>query len=213
MGAKISAENLFSLPICVIMEWVMKMDKEKDLPKRKDLRLKHYDYSSAGAYFVTICTKDRKRILSNIIKPSVGVGALDDPLNGFLNEPQIPQIQLTEIGKVTEKYLLSSENIPGVKIDRYVIMPDHIHVIIFLYPDKYTSRKDGSSRAPTPTNEMLPHIVSTFKRFCNREIGNNIFQRGYMEHIVRDREDYETRAKYIYENPIRWYYDELYAEE
>ena len=82
-----SAENLFSLPICVIMGWVMKMDKEKDLPKRKDLRLKHYDYSSAGAYFVTICTKDRKRILSNIIKPSVGVGALDDPLNGFFNEP------------------------------------------------------------------------------------------------------------------------------
>ena len=151
------------------------MDKEKDLPKRKDLRLKHYDYSSAGAYFVTICTKDRKRILSNIIKPSVGVGTLDDPLNGFLNEPQISQIQLTEIGKVTEKYLLSSENIPGVKIDRHVIMPDHIHVIIFLYPDKYTSRKDGSSRAPTPTNEMLPHIVSTFKRFCNQEIGNNIF--------------------------------------
>ena len=191
----------------------MQMDKEKELPKRKDLRLKHYDYSSAGAYFVTICTKDRKRILSNIIKPSVGVGALDDPLNGFLNEPQIPQIQLTEIGKVTEKYLLSSENIPGVKIDRYVIMPDHIHVIIFLYPNQYASRRDGSSKAPTPTNEMLPHIVSTFKRFCNKEIGNNIFQRGYMEHIVHDREDYETRAKYICENPIRWYYDELYAEE
>ena len=177
------------------------MDKEKELPKRKDLRLKQYDYSSAGAYFVTICIKDRKRILSNIIKPSaVGVGALDDPLT--------PQTQLTKIGKITEKYLLSSENIPGVKIDRYVIMPDHIHVIIFLYPDKYISRKDGSSKAPTPTNEMLPHIVSTFKRFCNKEIGYNIFQRGYIEHIVRDREDYETRTKYIYENPIRWYYNE-----
>ena len=177
------------------------MDKEKEPPKRKDLRLKQYDYSSAGAYFVTICIKDRKRILSNIIKPSaVGVGALDDPLT--------PQTQLTKIGKITEKYLLSSENIPGVKIDRYVIMPDHIHVIIFLYPDKYISRKDGSSKAPTPTNEMLPHIVSTFKRFCNKEIGYNIFQRGYIEHIVRDREDYETRTKYIYENPIRWYYNE-----
>ena len=186
----------------------MKMDKEKDLPKRKDLRLKHYDYSSAGAYLVTICTKDRKRILSNIIKPSVGVGALDDPLNGALDDPLTPQTQLTKIGKITEKYLLSSENIPGVKIDRYVIMSDHIHVIIFLYPDKYISRKDGSSKAPTPTNEMLPHIVSTFKRFCNKEIGYNIFQRGYIEHIVRDREDYETRTKYIYENPIRWYYNE-----
>ena len=191
----------------------MKMDHGKELLQRKRLRLKNFDYSSAGAYFVTICTKDRKRILSNIIKPSVGVGALDDPLNGFLNEPQIPQIQLTEIGKVTEKYLLSSENVPGVKIDRYVVLPDHIHVIIFLYPDEYASHKDGSSRAPTPTNEMLPHIVSTFKRFCNKEIGNNIFQRGYIEHIIRDREDYETRAKYICENPIRWYYDKLYTEK
>ena len=184
----------------------MKMDKEKELPKRKDLRLGRYDYSSAGAYFVTMCIKERKRILSDIVKPSsVGVGALDDP--------SMPKIRLTEIGKITEKYLLSSENIPGVKIDRYVIMPDHIHVIIFLYPNQYASRRDGSSKAPTPTNEMLPHIVSTFKRFCNKEIGNNIFQRGYIEHIVRDREDYETRAKYIYENPARWYYDGLYTDE
>ena len=131
----------------------MKMDKEKEIPRRKELRIKQYDYSSTGAYFITICTKDRKQILSDIIKP-VGVGALDDP-----------KIRLTAIGKIVEKNLLSSENIPGVKIDRYVIMPDHIHVIIFLYPDKYASRKDGSSKAPTPTNEMLPHIVSTFKRF------------------------------------------------
>ena len=184
------------------------MDRE-ELPKRKSTRLKSFDYSSAGAYFVTICTKDRKRILSDIIKPSVGVGAFDDPMNSAHDDPPTPQIRLTEIGKVTEKYLLSSENIPGVKIDRYVIMPDHIHAIIFLYPDKYIIRKDGSSRAPTPTNEMLPHIVSTFKRFCNKEIGNNIFQRGYIEHIVRDREDYETRRKYIYENPKRWYYKYL----
>ena len=179
----------------------MKMDQEKELLKRKDLRLKYYDYSSAGAYFVTICIKDRKRILADIIKP-VGVGALDDP-----------QIRLKPIGKIVEKNLLSSENISGVTIDRYVIMPDHIHVIILLDPEKYAKVEHGSSRAPTPTNEMLPHIVSTFKRFCNKEIGDNIFQRGYIEHIIRDRDDYETRTKYIYENPIRWYYDELYTEE
>ena len=184
---------------------VMEIKKENKLPQRKDLRLKNYDYSSKGAYFVTICIQDRKRILSDIIKPAVVVGAHDDP--------RTPQIRLTEIGKITEKHLLSSENIPGVKIDRYVIMPDHIHAIIFLYPDEYTTRKDGSSRAPTPTNEMLPHIISTFNRFCNKEIGDNIFQRGYIEHIVRDREDYETRIKYIYENPICWYYDELHTKK
>ena len=164
---------------------------------------------------MTICIKDRKRILSNIIKPAVGVGAHDDPLilQPLIPQPLIPQVQLTRIGDIVQKYLLSSENISGVKIDRYVIMPDHIHVMIFLYPDEYATRKDGSSRAPTPTNEMLPHIVSTFKRFCNKKIGDNFFQRGYIEHIVRDRADYEARIKYIYENPIRWYYDELYEEK
>ena len=117
---------------------------EKDLKQRKKMRLEGYDYSSLGAYFVTICIKDRKRILSSINKPSVGAGALDGPL--------MPQTQLTDIGKITEKYLLSSKNIPGVKIDRYVIMPDHIHAIIFLYPDEYATRQDGSSKAPTPTD-------------------------------------------------------------
>ncbi len=168
-----------------------------ELPKRKRLRLENFDYSSRGAYFITICIQDRKRILSSVINP-VGDGALD-----------VPRIQLTNIGKIVEKYLLSSEKIAGVKIDRYVIMPDHIHVIIFLDPNKY---QNGSSRAPTPTNEMLPHVVSTFKRFCNKEIGNNVFQRGYMEHIIRDQEDYITKAKYISENPLKWQYDCFYTE-
>ena len=162
-------------------------------PKRKELRIPKYDYSSSGGYFVTICVKDRRSILSDFIKP-VGGGALD-----------APQLRLTQWGRIVEKHLLSSENISGVKIDQYVIMPDHIHAIIFLDPDKYKAPLNGSSRAPTPTNEMLPHIVSTFKRFCKREIGENIFQRGYMEHIIRDREDYETRVKYICENPLRRY--------
>ena len=72
---KISAERLFPLPICVIMGWVMKMDKEKELPKRKHPRLDNYDYSSTGAYFVTICTQNRRGVLSRI----VGVDVLGDP--------------------------------------------------------------------------------------------------------------------------------------
>ena len=175
----------------------MRKTMNKENPRRKELRLKQHDYSSRGAYFVTICVKNRKRILSSITK-SVGVGALDDP-----------QICLTETGKIVEEKLLSSENISGVKIEKYVIMPDHVHAIIFLDPDKYSLLQDGSSRAPTPTNEMLPHIISTFKRFCHKEIGANIFQRGYIEHIIRDREDYETRVKYIAENPLLWFYRSL----
>ena len=223
------------------------MDSKQTLPKRKELRIKQHDYSSTDAYFVTICVKDKKPILSTLTQP-VGVGAHDDPQSaaaapgepvgvGAHDDPQSaavpsgepvgvgahddprnaaspgePQIRLTAIGRIAEKNLLSSENIPGVKIDRYVIMPDHIHAIIFLDSEQYIKRMDGSSRAPTPTNEMLPHVVSTFKRFCNKEIGSNLFQRGYMEHIVRDKEDYETRASYISANPARRYYREHHTE-
>ena len=183
---------------------------ENEKPKRKDLRLKQYNYSTNGAYFITVCTKDRKNILSHV---AVGVGAFDDPKKGAHDVPCKTdkqnfagnmQTRLTHLGKIIEKNLLSSEKISGVKIDRYVIMPDHIHAIIFIDSDEYIS---GSSRAPTPTNEMIPHIISTFKRFCAKEIGENIFQRGYFDHIIRNREDYEKHIKYIYENPVKWVFE------
>ena len=172
------------------------MPGKKDFSNRKELRLKKYDYSSTGSYFVTICVKDRMPILSHILKP-VGGGALD-----------APQVQLTEIGRIIEQNLLSSENISGVKIDRYVIMADHIRAIIFRDSNKYIQRKNGSSKAPTPTNAVLPRVISAFKRFCNKEVGRSIFERGYYEHIVHDRADYETRIKYMYENSIYWCYNE-----
>ena len=166
---------------------------KEHLFNRKTLRLRNYDYNSLGLYFITICVNDRKQILSNIVEP-VGVGAHDDP-----------KIILTDIGKIVEKYLVSSEKISGVTVDSYVIMPDHIHAILFLNPSEYKSY-NGSSKAPTPTNAMLPHVVSAFKRFCSKEIGENIFQRGYMEHIIRNKEDYEEHTKYIYDNLTKWYY-------
>ena len=186
-----------------------KMDDTKELPKRKKIRLKKHDYSSIGAYFVTVCIKDRKPILSDIVEP-VGDGAYDVPPK---RDEKNPFIRLKPLGSIIEKHLMSSENIPGVTIDQYVIMPDHIHAIIFLDPDKYTKRADGTSRAPSPTNKMLPHIISTFKRFCNREIGENVFQRSYVEHVIRNRDDYYKHIKYICNNPIERYYRERVKTE
>ena len=94
---------------------------------RKSTRLQGYDYSQNGAYFVTICTKDRRKILSDV----VGGGALD-----------APNIQLTAVGKIVEQYLISSNAIPSVSVDRYVIMPNHIHVILIVQNDN-----NGTSRA------------------------------------------------------------------
>ncbi|MBR5252850.1 MAG: transposase [Clostridia bacterium] len=166
---------------------------EKDLPKRKKNRLDGYDYGSSGAYFITICSKDRKNILSTV----VGDGAHD-----------VPKIVLTTIGEVIEKYILSTNRIEDVYVDKYIIMPNHIHMIVFIKPQD----DSGTSRAPSPTNEIVPHVVSTLKRLCNKEIGHNIFQRSYFDHIIRDKEDYNTRVKYIHENPMRWYYKNLTIE-
>ncbi|MBQ7302043.1 MAG: hypothetical protein IJW89_00485 [Clostridia bacterium] len=179
---------------------------ENDFPRRKATRLKDFDYSTTGAYFVTVCTTNRRCLLSKIIAPTngsiVGDGALD-----------VPQVKLTEIGRIAEKHLLASERIQGVRIDRYVIMPNHIHAIIAIKADENDEQVHGTSRAPSPTNKLLPHIVATFKRFCHKEIGQVVFQRSFHDHVIRDYADYDEIAKYIAENPIRWRLDTLYAEE
>ena len=195
MDTKISAEGLSSLPICVIMIWVLQMDKEKGLPKRKPTRLKEFDYNTTGAYFITICTDKRRQILSRI----VGVDVLGDPKN----------VELLPHGIVADKYIRQiNEFYENITVDLYVIMPNHIHLILFV-------RNDGSPRTSTPTKQtsFVSHFVSTFKRFCNKEYSENIWQRSFYDHVIRNRDDYNEIYKYIYENPMKWQFDQLYAEE
>ena len=96
---------------------------EKDLPKRKPTRWSGFDYSRGGAYFITICTQDRKNILSSVERTDKAVG---DDAHG------VPRIQLTRIGKIVEKYILSTNNVKGVSVGDFVIMPNHIHLILFI---------------------------------------------------------------------------------
>ena len=95
-----------------------------------------------------------------------------------------------------------------IQVKRYVIMPNHIHLLIAV-------SDSGASGTPPPTkqNATIARFVSTFKRFCNKEYGKNIWQRNYYDHIIRNRKDYEDHVKYIYENPIHWAKDDMYIEE
>ena len=167
------------------------MDKEKDLPKRKSTRLKGFDYSTEGAYFVTICVNDRKPILSEVIKTAVGEG---------LAPPEY-SVKLKPCGEAVKEQLQHIENrFPSVSVEDYVIMPDHIHVIIFLHG------KAGREAPPPTLNDVICAFKSLTSRECKQKYGiEKIFQRSYAEHIVRNIEDYETRRKYICENPLRWY--------
>ena len=158
---------------------------------RKPNRLSYYDYSTPGAYFLTVCTQDKRPILGRI----VGGGAFD-----------APSIHLSSIGQVVHQYILSGNNIPGITVDKFVVMPNHIHLILLV--DEGASH--GTSKAPSPTNAVIPHFISTLKRFCNRDIGFPIFQRSYHDHVIRDEHDYQKIWQYIEHNPARWTEDCFY---
>ena len=154
-----------------------------DLPNRKNNRLENFNYGKNGMYFITICTQNRRKILCEI----VGGGALD-----------APKIKLSEIGEIAEKYILSTNNIPEITVDKYVIMPDHIHLLLWVRDI------NGTSKAPSPTNNLISHSISTLKRFINKDVGYNIFQRSYYDHVIRNQHDYDETWKYIDNNPINW---------
>ena len=174
----------------------MSENNKADFPERKPTRLKGFDYNKVGAYFITICSENRRQIFSDIV---VGGDVLDAPYN----------VELLPYGIVAEKYINQlNEFYDDISIESYVIMPNHIHIMLVVFDD-------GSSGTSTPTRQhsRLSQFVSTLKRFCNKEYGKNIWQRHFNDHIIRNREDYEEHLKYICENPMRWYYDELYTEE
>jgi REP element-mobilizing transposase RayT len=152
-----------------------------ELPKRKNIRLKNYDYSSPGTYFITICVKDRKAILSNIV-----VGA-------SIARPK--EIQLTQYGKIVETAINNiPKHYPIISVDNYVIMPDHIHLLLQIH-----SYIDGRPMvAPT-----IDRVIKQMKGYITKQIGFSIWQKSYNDHIVRGLDDYKNIWEYIENNPLK----------
>ena len=157
-----------------------------ELSKRKSLRLQGYDYSQNGAYFITVCTKDRKHLLCDIVGDDAHI---------------VPK----PYGQVVEKYI---RNVP--EIEKYVIMPNHIHMIIRL--------DNGSMWASTPTegkagSNRIASIIRSIKTLSSKEIGESIFQRSYYDHVIRGEKDYLEIWEYIDLNPLKWREDSLYSQQ
>lgn len=156
-----------------------------ELIKRKPNRLKGFDYSTNGAYFVTICTKDRKCILSKIV--GEGLCAL-------------PQNKLTPIGIEVEKSIkYINNNYNNILIDKYIIMPNHIHLIVVL-----NSKSGGRGNPP------LQNVIGQFKSFTTKQYGKQLWQRSYHDHIIRDEKDYLNICEYINSNALKWKDDKYY---
>jgi len=147
---------------------------QNDLPKRKNPRLKGYDYNSNGYYFITICTKDKREILGKI----VGRGILD-----------APHIELSEHGiNICNTIKFVNKNSKNIIIDKYVVMPNHVHMIVMVNTNDVAKPNNGASRMPRPTNAIIPKTLSSIKRYTNKLSGFNIWQNGYHDHIIRNEQ-------------------------
>ena len=160
------------------------------LPKRKPNRLREYDYASDGLYFITICTKEMKRILSDIT-----VGAT-------CGRP--PVVQLTAVGAVVEREILRLDRIyEDLHVERYVIMPNHVHLLLMI---------DASGGRPkvAPT---VSRAMQQFKGSVTKQLGESIWQKGFHDHVIRSESDCFYHLQYIDENPKKWLMgkDEYYS--
>jgi REP element-mobilizing transposase RayT len=168
----------------------------------QSIRLKDYDYTQAGAYFITICTHNRKCVLGDVV-------------NG--------EMRLNELGQVVEiEWLRTAEIRDNVELDAFVIMPNHIHGIVVI-TEPHVGATDNcrgtARRAPTeqfgkPTSGSLPTIIRSFKSAVTKHVnemrhtpGIPIWQRSYYEHIIRNEDEVHQIQVYIVNNPLRWELD------
>lgn len=159
---------------------------KNELPKRKANRLQNFDYSTNGAYFITICTHEHKCILSHIT--SVGADII-----------RPCTVKLTKYGKIVKNGVKNITKIyPNCLVDYFVIMPNHVHLII-------TINNVGERMISAPT------VIGQFKRYVSKQSGISIWQTGFYDHIIRDEDDYITKAQYIENNPAKWTEDKYYS--
>jgi REP element-mobilizing transposase RayT len=178
---------------------------------RRSIRLKEYDYGTAGAYFVTICTQHRECLFGEIVAGVMRLNDAGNMIQGVLSK--LPVVYI------------------GIEIDEFIVMPNHIHIIIFLNtnvgagpracPDNEGSTirlLKGQPRGVAPTMS-LPDVVHRFKSLTTSRYSygvkqkawlpfpGKLWQRNYYEHIIRNEYDLNEIREYILNNPLKWELD------
>lgn len=167
----------------------------EELPVRKLIRLKGYDYSRAGAYFVTICTYNREHLLGYV----VGAGASARP-----HCTNLPVVVESEIGQIARTCWDKINDIyEYIKTDKFCIMPNHIHGIIWIERANENQKSTGGQRRP-PLHRVLQSYKSITTRMCFRMGHQKIWQRSYHDHIIRNKSEYQRVWQYIDKNPATW---------
>ena len=194
------------------------MSIDPNLPNRQSIRLKDYDYSSQGSYFVTLVTQDRVHLFGHIE-------------NGKMN--------LNSVGKiVAEEWKNTIQIRPNITLGEFIIMPDHIHMIVTISSQiKNNDGQEWTHANPQGPSHTIGAIIRGFKGACTKKINlflnstgesqfareesqfapttesqfalsefnkTKIWQRNYYEHIIRNHIDYNRIEQYIIDNPSNW---------
>lgn len=158
---------------------------------RRSIRLPEYDYSKSGAYYITICSFNKELIFGSVVDG---------------------KMILSEIGNIVAKYL---EEIPNhfenVFVDEYVVMPNHIHIIISIVGIQNFEPLQNKYQKIIP--KSIGSIVRSYKASVTKWCKENDYkkfkwQRNYFEHIIRNEEDHFRIREYIQNNPLQWELDE-----
>jgi len=176
-----------------------KMVYDPEKHHRRSIRLKGYDYAQPGAYFVTICVRERGCTL------------------GYVEDGEMV---LSDLGQIAaESWQWLAEQYPYVTLDAWVVMPNHLHGIIVINDDdrRGASHRRGASRcAPTTPTKRKPlgQLIGAFKTVSTKRInrirdnaGAPFWQRGFYEHIVRNERDLNAVRQYVADNPLKWQLD------
>ena len=165
---------------------------------RKRIRLENYDYSSGGAYFITVCTYQKEKTLGDIFRRGAPCG--------------LPRTKLSELGMIAERTIREIEVKDFVSVDKYVVMPNHVHMIITL-----SAPPDSRKGCPYRIFSIVGRYKSlvAYKWLCECKSHNKtmgyVWQRSYFDHVIRSEQDYLKIWKYIDENPLKWELDKYYS--
>jgi putative transposase len=166
------------------------MENERVHNHRRSLRLRYYNYANPGAYFVTICTKDRIPLLGDIIEGDM---------------------RLSDCGRIVDQeWKISAKIRREITLDAFVLMPNHIHGIIFIN-ESDVGATGGSPVRSGPRQHSLASFLSGFKSVTTKRIndsrqtpGTPVWQRNYYEHVIRNEDSLHRIREYIATNPQRW---------
>jgi len=175
------------------------MDDAQPLPRRRSIRLKDFDYSQPGAYFITICAHGKKCIFGKIVGSEMKLNSIGRIVNECWNE--VPR------------------HFANAELRSHVVMPNHVHALFVLHPRARHAvplRSDNKTAEQfrQPVVRSVPTIVRSFKSAVSkrvREISKKpelrVWQRGYYESVLRDGKEFRNALHYIVENPSRWCHD------